>query len=115
MRVLEASKTCQQISNGSDVLEFVMNELTHEFSDGDPIARDGQAVVGSGRPRKMQVVVVDIAESTGIRRSIRVFLSALSEELSKVLHRSGSGFAALTRALMNDRYAEGRNGTRWVT
>ena len=29
MRVLEASKTCQQISNGSDVLEFVMNELTH--------------------------------------------------------------------------------------
>ena len=31
MRVLEASKTCQQISNGSDVLEFVMNELTHEL------------------------------------------------------------------------------------
>jgi hypothetical protein len=31
MRVLEASNTCQQISNGSDVLEFVMNELAHQL------------------------------------------------------------------------------------
>jgi hypothetical protein len=35
--------------------------VTATHSDGDPIARDGQAVVGSGRPRKMQVVVLDVA------------------------------------------------------
>jgi hypothetical protein len=29
MRVLEPSTTRQQTSTGSDVLEFVMNELTH--------------------------------------------------------------------------------------
>ena len=38
MRVLEASNTCQQISNGSDVLEFVMkltdNVGTRKHSGG---------------------------------------------------------------------------------
>ena len=31
MRPLEPSTTRQQTSTGSDVLEFVMNELTHEL------------------------------------------------------------------------------------
>ena len=36
-RVLEPSTTRQQTSTGSDVWDFVMNELTHDIGGGDTL------------------------------------------------------------------------------
>jgi len=39
--VLEASNTCQQIPTGPDVLDFVMNEFTHDIGGGDTLGLGG--------------------------------------------------------------------------
>jgi hypothetical protein len=38
--VLEASNTCQQIPTGPDVLDFVMNEFTHDIGGGDTLGSE---------------------------------------------------------------------------
>jgi hypothetical protein len=40
-RVLEPSTTRQQTSTGSDVWDFVMNELTRDFRGGDTLGLGG--------------------------------------------------------------------------
>jgi len=66
MRVLEASNTCQQIPTGSDVLDFVMNEFTHDFGGGDTLGLEAMR-------RKLfrsseTAVAVNIAFSVGVRQ-----------------------------------------------